>query len=201
MPAQPPSGGNDRRRHRDRRSGVDRRAETRQPSAGQERRRDDRRAGAERRTKARLQDAPNIVAAIMEEAAEKAVARAEAQKATHKRRGRALIVLVPVFLLLTGWNLIRGTRPPDPIDDAAAVESTQMAVYLAAGAALAFRDSTGTPPQSLRELGLGDVRVRYVREGREFSITGTSRSQTIRYDSQTSLEEFVRTLDLPEMPR
>jgi hypothetical protein len=143
-----------------------------------------------------LGGAGNIVAAIMEEAAEKAAAQAKGRHVAHRRRGRALIVLVPVFLVLTGWNLLRTTQPPPPVPDDLVVEGAHMAVYVAAEALFQHQDSTGTLPRSLRAIGLEDVPVRYEPDGREFLLTARARGRSISYDSRDDLNDFVASLDL-----
>ncbi|HEX9692419.1 MAG TPA: hypothetical protein VGA22_10005 [Gemmatimonadales bacterium] len=145
--------------------------------------------------------AGNIVAAIMEEAAEKAAAQAAAKQVKGKRHSTIVFILLPILIALVSWNVVRTMNPSEPFDSEDLSDGARMAVYLAADAVIAYRDSTGTLPRGLSVVGLGDLPVTYEVEASGFTVSTSVSGRVVSYRSGQDLRAFVGDLALPRGTR
>jgi hypothetical protein len=99
--------------------------------------------------------------------------------------------LLPLFLLLTIWNLVRSGEEPRVFSSEELVAGTRFKMYLTAQAVQAYRDSAGRWPRNLAAVGLARERLVYQLVDGTYTITDTSGSVPLVYRGGESLTLFA----------
>jgi hypothetical protein len=144
--------------------------------------------------------AKDYVADILKQDAAAAAERASVRvRPPRKQFGRWLIVLAPVFVALTAWNVIRLTRSPElvtPTEEAAAI---RFSIYLVAQEIEGYRREHGVLPPSLEEINADIEGVTYSPADTGYVLSGTAAGETITYRSGADLTPFWSAYDaLPQ---
>jgi hypothetical protein len=119
--------------------------------------------------------------------------RGKAQdQGTRQQRMRRILVfgLLPAFLVLLGWNLTRGGEPPQVFTPAELDAGSRFKIFLAAQALEAYRDSTGTWPESLEIVGFANEGLTYEVEDTTYIIQTTVAGAPVVYRSGDNLDFF-----------
>jgi hypothetical protein len=145
--------------------------------------------GAPRRAAARPDAANAFIDEIMRRDAE-AAARAPARPRGPMGSRVLLVVLLPVLLLLTGWNaaqVIR-SRQSTPVDDEATARFT---LYLVSQKVDDYRARNGGLPPSLQAARADEDEVTYRRSGNDYTLTITMGSHRFDYHSGDDWTPFL----------
>lgn len=111
--------------------------------------------------------------------------------ARRQRMRRTLVFgLLPAFLLLLGWNLTRGSTPPQVFTPAELDAGSRFKIFLAAQALKAYRDSTGSWPGSLDAVGFGNEGLTYEIVDTGYVIQTTVGGAPVFYRSGENLDFF-----------
>ena len=144
----------------------------------------------------RRQLASELVQSIMKDKAE-AHARGQGRgpgrgHAGRRERLRRILVfgLLPAFLVLLGWNLTRGSKPPQVFTPAEVDAGSRFKIFLAAQALKAFRDSAGTWPASLDAVGFAHEGLTYEVVDTTYVIHTTIGGEPFTYRSGDDLDYF-----------
>jgi hypothetical protein len=127
--------------------------------------------------------------------------RASTRVAPPPRRqfGRWLVVLVPVFVALTAWNVIRMTRSPEVATPAEMAAATRFSIYLVAQEVEAYRREHGMLPSSLEAINADIEGVTFEPVDTGYVLSGTVAGETITYRSGADLTPFWSAYDaLPQ---
>ena len=84
-----------------------------------------------------------------------------------------LYVLVPAFLGLTVWNVVRMTSDPEVFPPALEEASARFTIYLIAQAVEEYRDSTSALPADLEMIDMDEEGIEYSLLGSTYSLTAT----------------------------
>lgn len=140
--------------------------------------------------------AAQYVGDILRQKAEEA-AQARAAPPPRPRGARALMVLVPILLGLTGWNLGRLMREPAVFSPEEAEAGLRFRMYLAAEAVRAYRDSARALPATLEDLGLDeDEGLVYAPIEDTFIITGVDGPVRLTYRGDQDPAPFAAAYDV-----
>lgn len=140
--------------------------------------------------------AAQYVGDILRQKTEEA-AQARAAPPPPRRGARALMVLVPILLGLTGWNLGPRMREPKVFSPEEAEAGLRFRMYLAAEAVRAYRDSAKVLPATLADLGLDeDEGLVYAPSGDTFIITGVDGSVRLTYRGDQDPAPFAAAYDV-----
>ncbi len=113
--------------------------------------------------------------------------------------GRWLVVLAPVFVALTAWNVIRLTRSPEVVTQAEEAAATRFSIYLVAQEIEAYRREHGVLPPSLEEINADIEGVTFAPVDTGYVLSGTVAGETITYRSGADLTPFWTAYDaLPQ---
>ena len=128
--------------------------------------------------------AAQMVADILKEKIEdakevKAAAAAARPRRRHARRW--LLALIPAFIALSAWNVLRAGAQPQVFTPDELTASLRFKIYLAVQGIRAFRDSAGTLPQSLAQIHMADDGLAYVRADTSYVIVGTAGDTHVTY--------------------
>ena len=116
--------------------------------------------------------AAQFVGEILKQKAEEA-ANARAAPPPRRTAARTLMVLVPLLLGLTGWNVGRMMREPAVFSPEETEAALRFRIYLAAEAVRAYKDSAGILPMDIRDIGLDeDEGLVYAPLDTTYIITG-----------------------------
>ncbi len=142
-------------------------------------------------------DAPqpdDYVGEIMEK-----VAEADVPPAPKKPRQTArnlLIVLVPIMVALTAWNVVLMTRDAEVFTTAEVEGGARLMIFLTVQEIEAYRDSTGGIPESLELLALDEEGLKYARDGDSYSLRVDLDSSVLMYQSGDDLTPFAEAWSL-----
>jgi len=138
--------------------------------------------------------ASELVQSIIKDKAderERGQARVQDQGARRERLRRILVFgLLPAFLVLLGWNLTRGAKPPEVFTPAEIDAGSRFKIYLAAQALRVYRDSTGVWPPSLDVVGFGNEGLTYQVVDTAYVIQTTIGGAPFSYRSGDDLTFF-----------
>ena len=120
----------------------------------------------------------------------KAAVRAAARP---RRRNwkRWLIGLIPAFCTLTAWNVLRAGAEPQVFTPDELAASLRFKIYIAVQGIRAFRDSAGTLPASLRQIGMSDQALAYVRSDTTYVIAGSAGAVHVTYRQGDDLQPYA----------
>jgi len=147
-------------------------------------------------TQTRRELASELVHSIMKDKSdqrdrERGQAQAQDQGAKRGRMRRVLVFgLLPAFLLLLGWNLTRGSTPPQVFTPAELDAGSRFKIFLAAQALKAYRDSAGAWPVSLDAVGFGGEGLTYEVVDTTYVIHSTIGGAPVSYRSGDDLQFF-----------
>jgi len=107
----------------------------------------------------------------------------------------ALAVLLPVFILLTAWNVFRMSRDPEVFPAGLEHDAARFVIYLVAQEIESYMDSATALPASLEEIGLEEDDVEYVRSGSTYTLATYVGSTQITYRSGEDLDPLWNAFD------
>ena len=108
----------------------------------------------------------------------------------HQRRPW-LLVLIPLFFVLFGWNMLAAGSTPAVFSRAEREASLRFRIYLAAQGVKAFRDSAGYLPPDLPTIGIFEDRIAYVPDGTLYAIVGSEGGLQLTYRSGEDLQPYA----------
>lgn len=140
--------------------------------------------------------AAQYVGEILKQKADEA-AKQRTPPPRQRAAGRSLTVLVPVLLGLTGWNVGRMVHEPTVFSPQETETALRFRVYLAAEAVLAYRDSAGTLPMDIKDIGLDkDEGLVYAPLDTTYIITGVAGEIRVTYRGDQDLAPFAAAYDV-----
>lgn len=140
--------------------------------------------------------AAQYVGEILKQKAEEA-AKVRAAPRRQRAAGRSLTVLVPVLLGLTGWNVGRMVREPAVFTSGETEAALRFRIYLAAEAVRTFKDSAGTLPADIKDIGLDrDEGLVYAPLDTTYIITGVADEVRLTYRGDQDLGPFAAAYDV-----
>ncbi|HEY6808723.1 MAG TPA: hypothetical protein VI160_08035 [Gemmatimonadales bacterium] len=126
--------------------------------------------------------AAGLVADIMKQRGDELNARnAGAVRPGRRRSVTALLVLLPLALGLTAWNLLGDTGVPEVFSSRERAASIRFQIFLAQQAIEAFHDSASVFPRSLSVIGLDGEGVTYVPGETTYELVGRTDSLTVTF--------------------
>jgi hypothetical protein len=142
--------------------------------------------------------ASDYVADILkQDAADRASTRVPPPR--RKQLGRWLVVLVPVFVALTAWNVIRLTGSREVATQAEEAAATRFSIYLVAQEIEAYRREHGVLPPSLEDFNADIEGITFTPVDTGYVLSGTVAGETITYRSGSDLTPFWSAYDaLPQ---
>lgn len=99
----------------------------------------------------------------------------EGPEPTKKKRSwmPALVILFPVFVALTVWNVIRIAKDPVVFPPALEEASARFTIYLIAQAVEEYRDSTASLPPDLASIDMDEEEIDYAVLDSTYTLTAT----------------------------
>lgn len=107
-----------------------------------------------------------------------------------RSRGPLLVVLIPVLVGLTAWNIFSMARTTRAFSPPIETEAARFTIYLIAQAVEEYRDSAGTLPPSLGYLDLDEEGIEYARLDDSYTLTATIGDDRIVYRAGEDLQQF-----------
>lgn len=112
-----------------------------------------------------------------------------------KRRQRPwlwwIFGLVPIFLVVGAWSLVRAAERPRVFTPEELDASVRLTIFFTVKSIEAYRDSARHLPATLADVGMGDSRLVYQRTGnRTFTVTDTVGGVPLIYYSGDDLTVF-----------
>ena len=147
-------------------------------------------------TQTRRELASELVHSIMKDKSdqrerERGQAQSRDEGAKRARMRRVLVFgLLPAFLLLLGWNLTRGSAPPQVFTPAELDAGSRFKIFLVAQALKAYRDSAGTWPASLDAVGFANEGLTYQVVDTTYVIQTTIGGAPVSYRSGDDLQFY-----------
>jgi hypothetical protein len=137
------------------------------------------------------------VADILKKDAAEAAERASQRRQPPRRRQprRWLVVLVPVFVALTAWNVIRLTRSPEVATPGEEAASARFSVYLVAQEVEAYRRANGALPSSLEDINADIEGITFQPADTGYTLSASVDGETITYRSGADLTPFWAAYD------
>ncbi len=102
----------------------------------------------------------------------------------------ALVVLLPVFIGLTVWNVMRLTSEPEVFPPSLEEASARFTIYLIAQAVEEYRDSTSALPDDLETIDMEEEGVLYEPVGSTYTITAAVGESYIVFQHGQDLEWY-----------
>jgi hypothetical protein len=112
-----------------------------------------------------------------------------------KNRMPLLLTLLPVFFVLTIWNVARLTKAPEMVTIQDERMAAEWSIYMIIDGVETFRESTGHLPVSIEAIGLDDESVTYNVLGKIYSLTTTVGDREITYHDGDDVEPFMESYD------
>jgi hypothetical protein len=101
-----------------------------------------------------------------------------------------LVVLLPVFVALTVWNVVRLSREPAAFPPALEEASARFTIYLIAQAVEDYRDSTAALPPDLATIDMDEEEIDYVALDSTYMLTTTVGRTMIVYKEGEDLKWY-----------
>ena len=127
--------------------------------------------------------ASELVQDILKTKVEEKKQQAQSEVARRRDRLRKVnyFLLIPLFLALLAWNVLRSDKPPEVFTRAEVDASVRFKVYLAVQALKAYRDSAGVWPTSLEVVGFANEGLTYQRVDTTFQISAATNDSPFTY--------------------
>ena len=124
--------------------------------------------------------------------------RDEARERRRRRPLHALVLLGPLLLGLTGWNVYEMTREqPVPFSPSEEDLAARFEVFVTASEIESYRREFGQLPASLNDLEIDpDAEVAYERRGNDFELRVSHRGGVITYRSGEPLDPYGTAVDV-----
>jgi hypothetical protein len=101
-----------------------------------------------------------------------------------------LVVLLPVFVALTVWNVVRLSREPAAFPPALEEASARFTIYLIAQAVEDYRDSTAALPPDLATIDMDEEEIDYAVLDSTYTLTTTVGRTVIVYEQGEDLTSY-----------
>ena len=140
---------------------------------------------------------PDLAAQMVADILKEKIADANEIKAAAAARPRRrdlrrwLLGLVPAFLALSAWNVLRAGAGPQVFTPDELAASLRFKIYLAVQGIHAYRDSAGTLPRSLQQIHMADDGLAYVRSDTSYVIVGTAGDTHVTYRKGDDLKPYA----------
>ena len=131
----------------------------------------------------------DIVKQRVEDARERKLEAVRERERHHRRPW--LLVLIPLFLGLSTWNMLAAGSRPVVFSRAEREASLRFRIYLAAQGITAFRDSAGYLPPDLRTVGISADQISYAPSGTVYAIVGSEGDLQLTYRSGEDLQPYA----------
>ncbi len=136
---------------------------------------------------------------IMQSEVESRQTIAQLDKDRHNKLQRSLVpilvVLTPVAIAMTVWNLV-GTSAPERIFSVEReVAGAEFTIYVTATELELFRDSMGFYPPDLEQISMDDDGVSYQENSGSYTISVALETETVTYESGEDLTPFEESFD------
>ena len=106
-----------------------------------------------------------------------------------------LFGLLPLFLVVGAWSLVRAAERPRVFTPEELDASVRLTMFFTVKSIEAYRDSARRLPASLADVGMGDSKLVYQRTGnRSFTVTDTVGGVPLIYYSGDDLTVFSSAL-------
>jgi hypothetical protein len=102
--------------------------------------------------------------------------------------------LVPMFLIVGAWTLVRAAERPRVFSPEELDASVRLNIFLTVKSIQAFRDSARHYPASLADIGMEGSRLLYVRTGNTFTVSDTTGGVPLVYYAGDDLTVFGSAL-------
>jgi hypothetical protein len=144
--------------------------------------------------RARMKDAVEKVMQQVSDQKQKSRAELEAERQHQRRLARDRFLLAAALvlaLMVSGWFGYRTWRHPfPPPTGAAAAAQARQGIALTAGLVERHIRATGSPPTSLREIGLVIPGLEYQRIGAQYALSMVVEGRRIQFHSGEDLARF-----------
>lgn len=104
--------------------------------------------------------------------------------------GPLLVVMIPVLVGLTAWNVFSMTRTTGAFSPPIETEAARFTIYLIAQAVEEYRDAAGALPPSLEYLDLDEEDIEYARLDDSYTLTASVGDNRIVYRAGEDLQQF-----------
>ena len=139
---------------------------------------------------AKPDDRQSYVASIIEREAVDAKAAEERRTRTKRSSVPLALIVIPLALLLTVWNMVAATRTVDTTPRQDPPAATTFAIHVGAMAIDAYRDSVLTLPPSLETVGIRSDFLTYVPGESTYTLIAEVGDNQITYHSDEELPAF-----------
>jgi len=134
--------------------------------------------------------ADDYIAEIVRRDTEQA-ARPPPEAQRRPRGKRMLLILGPLFVVLSAWNVVRALDEPVVFTVQQEEADARFTIYLVAQELAAYRDTAGTLPANLEALGLEDDYLQYARADDGYRLTFELDEIYLTYRSGEDLAPFA----------